>query len=173
VNCSGVLVSPAAISTGFSADAARSRSSSTASAKNGLSPTAPVVKVSVRQSWLPSIAPALSSGSSPARPREDLPVPEPPTTTRKRCPYSRSRATSASTSCPRPKKIGASSLRNGRRPGYGEPDQGAGAGALTFTRIDAPEGKIPNQSQARFLKSVGDLKSFTLPRYDPSEFLVR
>ena len=62
-------------------------------------------------------APARSAGTSPARTSEDLPLPEAPTTARKRARLSIS--TSRCTSRSRPKNSFASSSPNGCRPRYG------------------------------------------------------
>src|SRR5262249_4431368 len=53
----------------------------------------------------------------PARTRDDLPLPEVPTTARKR--FVRSSCNSAAVCSSRPKNRWCSSLRNGRRPGNG------------------------------------------------------
>ena len=64
-----------------------------------------------------AIAPLMSDGISPERMREDLPLPDVPTTERKRVVRSRRRSSSISFS--RPKKRWSSSASNGRRPGNG------------------------------------------------------
>ena len=65
----------------------------------------------------PGSAPPRSAGMIPARASEDLPLPDAPTTARKRPAFSRSIARWVSAS--RPKKSSASASSNGRKPRYG------------------------------------------------------
>src|SRR5205814_4636822 len=65
----------------------------------------------------PTIKPLCSAGIRPERTRDDLPLPDVPTTARKR--VDRSRRSSSSMSFSRPKNRWSSSGSKGRRPGNG------------------------------------------------------
>jgi hypothetical protein len=100
-------------------------SSADASAANGSPvPSSSGVKRSQRH-VLPGMALCIRRGISPAPTSDDLPDPLAPTTATKRLLLTC--LIRASVSRPRPKKIGASSGPNARRPGNGEPCHSGGS----------------------------------------------
>ena len=90
----------------------------------------------VCQSLLPGRAPVHMAGNRPALTIEDLPLPEGPTTARKRLPASR--AASSATSASRPKKNSASSGSNAARPLYGHARPAGPRSAMGSASISSP-----------------------------------
>ena len=112
----------------------------------------------------PPAPPRRTRGSSPARTRLDLPLPEPPTTRINRpCgPSSVSRARISSTSPSRPKKSSASGSSNARSPlyGLGRSTRGSAgwpdsAPTTSGTSSSSGGGSVPRQSGGQHL---GDLR---------------
>ena len=83
--------------------------------RSGCRPGRRIITSQVEPAWV--IVPPCSAAIMPARTSEDLPLPEVPTTARKR--FVRNSCSSAAVCSSRPKNRWCSSLRNGRRPGNG------------------------------------------------------
>ncbi len=111
-----------------------------------------------------------SRGITPAATSDDLPLPLAPTTATNGCAVIR--ATSASISRSRPKKIGASAAVNARSPGNGDPCQGSGKATLArlvcgFSRMRAT--RLLRSCSRRSRKSPGTSYRVYPPIAEPAK----